>query len=122
MIAEVKNNKFRQDLYYRLNVFPIRTFDLSKRMEDIIPITVAIIKKHCDSKNVFPYLNKNAQQILINHSWAGNVRELENVVLRALVLSNNKDITNDHILVDDSTNTNDEYYQKLEDKIEAIGN
>ena len=44
MIEEVKNNKFRQDLYYRLNVFPIRTFNLSKRVEDIIPITVAMIK------------------------------------------------------------------------------
>ena len=47
MVEEVKNNKFRQDLYYRLNVFPIRTVDLSKRQEDIIPITVAVIKKHC---------------------------------------------------------------------------
>ena len=51
MVEEVKNNKFRQDLYYRLNVFPIRTVDLSKREEDIIPITVAMIKKHCE--NIF---------------------------------------------------------------------
>ena len=50
MVEEVKNNKFRQDLYYRLNVFPIRTVDLSKREEDIIPITVAMIKKHCENK------------------------------------------------------------------------
>jgi two-component system response regulator FlrC len=122
MIEEVKNNKFRQDLYYRLNVFPIRTVDLSKREEDIIPITVAMIKKHCENKKDFPFLHQAAQETLKKHCWSGNVRELENVILRALVLSNNKDINNDHILVDDNTNTENNNYQKLEDKIVAMGN
>ena len=122
MVEEVKNNKFRQDLYYRLNVFPIRTVDLSKRSEDIIPIAVAMIKKNCEGKEVFPYLQKSAQEILINYAWSGNVRELENVILRALVLSNNENINDSHILVDDTTTSNNEYYQKLEDKIVAMGN
>ena len=122
MVEEVKNNKFRQDLYYRLNVFPIRTLDLSKREEDIIPITVAVIKKHCINKIEFPYLHQDAQQTLLNHCWSGNVRELENVILRALVLSNNDGINKEHILVDDSTNINNKNYQKLEDKIVAMGN
>ncbi len=122
MIEEVKNNKFRQDLYYRLNVFPIRTVDLSKREEDIIPITVAMIKKHCENKKDFPYLHQAAQEALINHFWSGNVRELENVILRALVLSNSEDINHHHILVDDSTNIKNKNYQKLEDKIVAMGN
>ena len=122
MVEEVKNNKFRQDLYYRLNVFPIRTVDLSKRSEDIIPIAVAMIKKNCEEKEVFPYLQKSAQEILINYAWSGNVRELENVILRALVLSNNENINDSHILVDDTTTSNNEYYQKLEDKIVAMGN
>ena len=122
MVEEVKNNKFRQDLYYRLNVFPIRTVDLSKREEDIIPITVAVIKKHCINKIEFPYLHQDAQQALLSHCWSGNVRELENVILRALVLSNNDDINKEHILVDDSTNNNNKNYQKLEDKIVAMGN
>ena len=122
MIEEVKNNKFRQDLYYRLNVFPIRTVDLSKREEDIIPITVAMIKKHSENKKEFPYLDQAAQEILKKHCWSGNVRELENVILRALVLSNNQDINDDHILVDDNTNSENNSYQKLEDKIVAMGN
>ena len=122
MIEEVKNNKFRQDLYYRLNVFPIRTVDLSKREEDIIPITVAMIKKHSENKKEFPYLDQAAQEILKKHCWSGNVRELENVILRALVLSNNQDINDDHILVDDNTNSENNNYQKLEDKIVAMGN
>ena len=122
MVEEVKNNKFRQDLYYRLNVFPIRTVDLSKREEDIIPITVAMIKKHCENKKAFPYLDQAAQETLKKHCWSGNVRELENVILRALVLSNNQDINDDHILVDDNTNSENNNYQKLEDKIVAMGN
>ena len=122
MVEEVKNNKFRQDLYYRLNVFPIRTVDLSKREEDIIPITVAMIKKHCENKKDFPYLQEAAQETLKKHCWSGNVRELENVILRALVLSNNENINADHILVDDSTDAQNQNYQKLEDKIVAMGN
>ena len=122
MVEEVKNNKFRQDLYYRLNVFPIRTVDLSKREEDIIPITVAMIKKHCENKKEFPYLDQAAQETLKKHCWSGNVRELENVILRALVLSNNQDINDAHILVDDNTNSENNNYQKLEDKIVAMGN
>ncbi len=122
MVEEVKNNKFRQDLYYRLNVFPIRTVDLSKREEDIIPITVAMIKKHCENKKEFPYLDQAAQETLKKHCWSGNVRELENVILRALVLTNNQDINDKHILVDDNTNSENNNYQKLEDKIVAMGN
>ena len=122
MVEEVKNNKFRQDLYYRLNVFPIRTVDLSKREEDIIPITVAMIKKHSENKKDFPYLDKEAQETLKKHCWSGNVRELENVILRALVLCNNQDINDDHILVDDNTNSENNNYQRLEDKIVAMGN
>ncbi len=122
MIEEVKNNKFREDLYYRLNVFPIRTCDLSKRVEDIIPIAVSMIKKNCQGNLKFPYIDNNAQQSLINHSWLGNVRELENVILRALVLSNNENINKDHILVEDRTSTNNQYYKQLEDKIVAMGN
>ena len=120
MLEEVKNNKFREDLYYRLNVFPIRTCELAKRNEDIIPITVAMIRKNCEAKEVFPYLHEGAQNILINHNWSGNVRELENVILRALVLSDNKDIREEHILVEDNTKSNDQYYKQLEDKIVAI--
>ena len=51
-------------------------------------------KKHCENKKAFPYLQEAAQETFKNHCWSGNVRELENVILRALVLSNNEDISN----------------------------
>ena len=122
MAEEVKNNKFREDLYYRLNVFPIKTFGLSQRIEDIIPIVVSIIKKHNDESKDFPYLSQKAQDVLKKHRWSGNVRELENVILRSIVLSNSANINSEHILVDDSVQNHNEYYQQLEDKIFALGN
>ena len=122
MAEEVKNNNFREDLYYRLNVFPIKTFGLSERTEDIIPIVVSIIKKNNDESKDFPYLSKKAQEFLKNHSWAGNVRELENVILRSIVLSNSMNINAEHIIVDESVQNHNEYYQQLEDKIFALGN
>ena len=122
MLEEVKNNNFREDLYYRLNVFPIKTFGLNKRKEDIIPIVVSIIKKNNKKENEFPYLSKLAQDTLIKHNWSGNVRELENVILRSIVLSNSSNINEKHIIVDDNEQDHNEYYQQLEDKIFALGN
>ena len=122
MVEEVKNNNFREDLYYRLNVFPIRTCDLAKRIDDIIPITVAIIKKNHEGKSDFPYLEKEAQKLIKKHTWSGNVRELENVILRALVLSNNQSISINHIMLDDRVDLNDHYSKQFEEKILAAGN
>ena len=122
MAEEVKSNNFREDLYYRLNVFPIKTFGLSERIEDIIPIVVSIIKKNNDENKEFPYLSKKAQEFLKNHSWSGNVRELENVILRSIVLSNSMNINAEHIIVDESVQNHNQYYQQLEDKIFALGN
>ena len=122
MLEEVKNNKFREDLYYRLNVFPIKTFDLNNRIEDVLPITVSMIKKYFKGKNNIPYLTKDAQNILLKHNWSGNVRELENVILRALVLSNSEDITANHIVVDDNIQNNNKFFLDLEEKLVATGN
>ncbi len=122
MAEEVKKNNFREDLYYRLNVFPIKTFGLSERTDDIIPIVVSIIKKNNMENKDFPYLSKKAQEVLKKHNWLGNVRELENVILRSIVLSNSININERHILVDESVQNHNEYYQQLEDKIFALGN
>ena len=60
--------------------------------------------------------------MLKNHNWLGNVRELENVILRSIVLSNSANINEQHIMVDESVHNHNEYYQQLEDKIFAMGN
>ena len=99
MINEVKEKKFREDLYYRLNVFPIGTLNLSERKDDIIPISVALLKRHSE-KSSLPYIDKSAQNIIKNYLWPGNVRELENVLQRAIVLCDNKVISEKDIMID----------------------
>jgi len=105
MISEVKEKKFREDLYYRLNVFPIGTLDLSERKDDIIPISVALLKRHSEKSNI-PYIDKSAQNIIKNYLWPGNVRELENVLQRAIVLCDNKVISGKDIMIDVSEENN----------------
>ena len=99
MITEVKEKKFREDLYYRLNVFPLETLNLSERPNDIIPISVALLRRHTDFDKI-PYITKNAQKILTDYDWPGNVRELENVLQRAIVLSENNIIDERDIMID----------------------
>ena len=99
MITEVKEKKFREDLYYRLNVFPLETLNLSERPNDIIPISVALLRRHTDFDKI-PYITENAQKILTDYAWPGNVRELENVLQRAIVLSENNIIDEENIMID----------------------
>ena len=99
MITEVKEKKFREDLYYRLNVFPIETLNLSERPNDIIPISIALLRRHTELEKI-PYITKNAQKVLTSYDWPGNVRELENVLQRAIVLSENNVIDENDIMID----------------------
>ena len=114
MIDEVKEKKFREDLYYRLNVFPIETLHLSERTDDIIPISIALLKRHTEIGKL-PFITDKAKKILTNYNWPGNVRELENVLQRAIVLSDDKIIDESHIMVDVSCNNN--LYKNFDEKI-----
>ena len=114
MIEEVKEKKFREDLYYRLNVFPIETLNLSERTNDIIPISVALLKRHTELGKL-PFITDGAKKILTSYDWPGNVRELENVLQRAIVLSEDKIINESHIMVDVSSNNN--LYKNFDENI-----
>ena len=114
MIEEVKEKKFREDLYYRLNVFPIETLNLSERTNDIIPISVALLKRHTELGKL-PFITDGAKKILTSYDWPGNVRELENVLQRAIVLSDDKIINESHIMVDVSSNNN--LYKNFDENI-----
>jgi two-component system response regulator FlrC len=100
MLDEVKAGRFREDLYYRLNVFPLVTRSLSERTGDILPIAVSLLAKHAGGFAKMPELTEAATQKLESYNWPGNVRELENVLQRALVLSGGKEITEDHLMID----------------------
>jgi len=102
MIAEIKKGSFREDLYYRLNVFPLRTLALSDRPDDILPISAALLKKHANKEESLPLLTSRALDVLREHTWPGNVRELENVLQRAMVICNENTITENDIMIDNS--------------------
>ena len=61
MVEEVKEKKFREDLYYRLNVFPIETLNLSERAEDIIPISIALLKRHTEISTM-PFISQKSKK------------------------------------------------------------
>ncbi|KTC84194.1 sigma-54-dependent transcriptional regulator [Legionella brunensis] len=87
LLDEVKAGRFREDLYYRLNVFPLHWLPLRERVCDIIPLANYLIRRHCQNNQpVIPALSDEAKQALLEYSWPGNARELDNVVQRALVL------------------------------------
>lgn len=100
MRLEVQEKRFREDLFYRLNVFPIVTEPLNARPLDILPIAVALLRKHASSIDAIPWLSSSAQDILLSHDWPGNVRELENVMQRALVLQSGGVIEVEDVIID----------------------
>tara|TARA_X000000950_G_scaffold21258_1_gene22868 strand:- start:988 stop:2127 length:1140 start_codon:yes stop_codon:yes gene_type:complete len=102
MITEVREGRFREDLFYRLNVFPLTTRHLHERKDDIIAISTFLLKRHCMARSTLPALHTSAAEMLMAYRWPGNVRELENVLQRALVLCVDNQITAEDIMVDGS--------------------
>ena len=87
---EIKKGHFRNDLYYRLDVFPISVSPLRERKEDITPLVEHYIKIYSLKLNrPIKMISKSAMKRLTNYSWPGNVRELENVIERAIINSHN---------------------------------
>ena len=85
---EVRAGRFRDDLYYRLNVFPIRIPPLRERLEDIGPLAARLAAKHASRLNrTVERIDKASLKLLESYDWPGNVRELENVVERAVIVS-----------------------------------
>jgi two-component system response regulator FlrC len=83
----VAEGKFREDLYYRLNVFPLQWQPLRERPDDIRPLAERLLKHHCRKMGrALATLDAAAVNSLCQHQWPGNVRELDNVIQRALIL------------------------------------
>jgi two-component system response regulator FlrC len=101
----VANGTFREDLYYRLNVFPITWLSLSQRVGDIIPLAKHLLTRHfVNIKGKLaakvPEFTASAVHKLTTHTWPGNVRELENVIQRALILTNGLVIDSNDLLIE----------------------
>jgi len=101
MLTEAREGRFREDLFYRLNVFPIQTQPLHQRVDDILPIAVALIVRHSAVTSKISGITNGAVERLKSYHWPGNVRELENVLQRAVVLSEGGIIGENHLMVDE---------------------
>lgn len=102
LLEEVGMGRFREDLYYRLNVFPLHWLPLRERIYDIIPLGNYLIRKHCRNHlPILPVLSEEAQETMLHYSWPGNARELDNVIQRALVLQTNGIIEACHLQLND---------------------
>jgi len=98
---EVQEGRFRADLYYRLNVFPIEMLPLRERRADIAPLAFTMLLRHASKTERTPWISDAALVALAEYAWPGNVRELENVMRRALLLAQGEnEIKVEHIIFD----------------------
>jgi DNA-binding NtrC family response regulator len=102
--AMAREGRFREDLYHRLAVFPIRLPPLRERREDIVPLAEWLLAKLAASagRSTCPRLDDDAKARLEAHDWPGNVRELRNVLERATILTDGPILKLEHLLVDAS--------------------
>jgi two-component system response regulator FlrC len=94
---EVASGRFREDLYYRLNVFPLGLLPLRQRRDDILPLAMQLLGLRSRPGEPIPALSADAAQLLLTYAWPGNVRELDNLLQRALILVNGAVIGPEHI-------------------------
>jgi len=99
--AAVNDGVFREDLYYRLNVFPLTWLPLAQRVDDIFVLAQHLVTRHCQKNgDSLPEFSGAARSKLNAYHWPGNVRELDNVIQRALILHSNKLIDAGDLLIE----------------------
>jgi len=102
MKSAISKGSFREDLFYRLNVFPMRLPPLRDRPKDIAAITERLLQRHCGGRRVEPMISAPAMRALIQYPWPGNIRELDNVIQRALVMMSGDAIQLQDIFLDET--------------------
>ena len=101
--TEVAAGRFREDLYYRLNVFPLAVNPLRERRDDILPLATHLLQLRARPGKRIPALSADVAHLLLTYSWPGNVRELDNLLQRALVLVEGAVIEAEHILFENQS-------------------
>ncbi|MEW5994856.1 MAG: sigma-54 dependent transcriptional regulator, partial [Candidatus Zixiibacteriota bacterium] len=96
----IRAKRFREDLYYRLSVFPVTIPPLRERRDDIINLADYFVQKYCkELRKPAKSFTREARNLLERYHWPGNVRELENTVERAVILAEGKKVTPDHLAI-----------------------
>ncbi|MBB1384574.1 sigma-54-dependent Fis family transcriptional regulator [Pseudoalteromonas sp. SG45-5] len=105
LASAITNGQFRQDLYYRLNTFVITLPALRERKDDILPLAAHFINQFAGKYNKSPCtLSQSVEELLCNHSWPGNIRELSHVIERAMLISTDSVIELPNIMLDNQVN------------------
>ncbi|HYD47520.1 MAG TPA: sigma 54-interacting transcriptional regulator, partial [Terriglobales bacterium] len=97
---EVAAGRFREDLYFRLNVIPLNLPPLRERPEEVLPLAQRFLDRYAGEARRHLVLGKEAQGALQSHAWRGNVRELENAIERAVLLARGEEITPEDLLLE----------------------
>lgn len=103
LAREIAAGRFREDLYFRLNVFPLALNALCERRADIAPLAYTMLLRHAPDVESIPWLTEDALAKLERHAWPGNVRELENVIRRAMLLADGAPIIDAQAIVFDQS-------------------
>ena len=94
LMADVKAGRFREDLFYRLSVFPLQWQPLRQRRADILPLANHLLARHAQKMHKGKVsLDESARQRILAHDWPGNIRELDNAIQRALILQSGARVT-----------------------------
>jgi DNA-binding NtrC family response regulator len=98
LLDEIDSGRFREDLYYRLNVVPIHLPPLRERREDVEPLVLSFLKRYADqNRREMRSVQAEAMRLLCAHDWPGNVRELQNYVERAVILGSGPELLVEHL-------------------------
>lgn len=119
MRKEVTAGRFREDLFYRLNVFPINMPALRERKQDIVPIAEFLLARAATENNApCPELTADVCETLKTYSWPGNVRELDNVMQRALILQMTGTVTTNEIQFEQQTYQEVNIADEMQDEVD----
>ncbi|MFN7037969.1 MAG: sigma-54-dependent transcriptional regulator [Alphaproteobacteria bacterium] len=123
LLKEVKEGRFREDLYFRLNIINLKLPSLNARGDDIIVFADHFIKKYSESNSLpIKNLSKEAKELIKNYPWPGNVRELENTIYRAVLISTDNEITSKNLMLEkiisDENNINNNFVGKTVEAVE----
>ncbi|WP_101757579.1 sigma-54 dependent transcriptional regulator [Oceanicoccus sp. KOV_DT_Chl] len=101
LAEEVRAGRFREDLFYRLSVFPLQWLPLRERLQDIVPLAQKLLQMHTKKMGRPPVdIDASAVMAIRAHNWPGNVRELDNVIQRALIMQPGTVISDFHLRLD----------------------
>lgn len=93
----IKEGKFREDLYYRLNVLSINIPSLKERKDDIIPLCLRFLKEFNEKYNVEKFFNKEIIEVFYRYQWPGNIREMRNLIEQLVIISQGNEISTDYL-------------------------